>query len=238
MDIARTGKRLGILTALCLALACACMAGAAQQDPFESLFGHKAFPAGAKDFPRYIEKHWTRVLKAEQDKPCLQRDASCLEAPDAAQWIYLASKAPSMDELTLLRSVNSFFNKFPNSSDMENYGVADHWPTMAEFLQRRSGDCKAYTLSKYFALRAFGVPDDKLRIVMTHQPAYKVNHAVLAVATAKGVFILDDLVRPIDLIRPQETLRSEYIPLFMLNETGHWTFKPKTELLRAKPARQ
>jgi len=229
MGISRAGKSPCILAALCLVLACAGMAWAAT--PFEELFGHRAYPAaGQKDFPRYLERRWDKVLKAERGSPCLQRAASCLSAADAPQWLALAGKASSMDELTLLRSVNAFFNKFPAASDMKNYGVADHWPTLAEFFKHRSGDCKAYTLAKYFALRALGVPDDKLRIVMAHQPKYNLNHSVLAVATAKGVFILDDLVRPIDLIQPQEKLRSEYIPLFMLNETGRWTFRQKEEL--------
>ena len=234
MDMSRAGKRLGFLTALCLVLACSGMVWAAQPDPFDSLFGYKAFPA-EKDFPRYIERRWTKVLKVEYDKPCLQRDASCLPAPDAAQWLYLARKAPSMDELALLRSINAFFNKFPTASDMSNYGVADHWPTLAEFFSRRSGDCKAYTLAKYFALRALGMDDDKLRIVIAHHAKFKVNHAMLAVAATKGVLILTDLVRPTDLLQPQEKLASEYIPLLMLNEKGRWTFRQAEELLRAKP---
>jgi predicted transglutaminase-like cysteine proteinase len=206
---------------------------AQQQDPFERLFGHQAFPAGPGDFPVYIERHWTRVLKAEQDTPSLQRARSCLPAADAPHWLYLAGKAPAMDEMELLRAVTAFFNKFPSASDMENYGVEDRWPTLADFFSHRSGDCKAYTLSKYFALRALGLQDDKLRIVLVHVPERKANHALLAVNTAKGVFILDNNTRPLDLILPQEKFSSQFIPLFMLNEAGRWTFRQDPELLRA-----
>jgi len=233
MTILYKRARLCLLTALCLVFACVGIAGAAQPDPFERLFGHTAFSAGAKDFPRYIEKHWTRVLKEEQNNPCLQRTASCLPQVDAPSWLYLAGKASSMDEMTRLRSVNAFFNKFPAASDMQNYGVADRWPTLAEFFSRRSGDCKAYTLAKYFALRVLGVSDDQLRIVTVHLPKHRVNHSVLAVATSKGVFVLNDLVRPTDLILPQEKLSSEYIPLFMFNEKGRWTFRQEEALLGA-----
>jgi len=207
---------------------------AQQRDPFERLFGHTAFPAGAKDFPAYIDKHWTRVLQAEQSSPCLQRNTSCLPPADAPQWLYLVSKAPGMDEMQLLRTVTGFFNKFPSVSDMENYGVEDRWPTLADFFSKRSGDCKAYTLSKYFALRALGRQDDTLRIVLVHLPKRKANHAVLAVSTGKGVFILDNNTRPLDLILPHEKFRSQFIPLFMLNEKGRWTFRPDPELLRVK----
>ena len=226
----------------CLPFFCTCClllllapAQAAQQDgPFEQLFGYQAFSAGAKDFSVYLEKHWTRVLQVEQDSPCLQRTTSCLPPADALQWRYLASKAPAMDEMELLRAVTAFFNKFPSASDMENYGVQDRWPTLAEFFNLRSGDCKAYTLSKYFALRALGLQDDKIRIVLVHLHQRKANHAVLAVSTARGVFILDNNMRPLDLILPQEKFNSQFIPLFMLNENGRWTFRQDPKLLRGQ----
>ena len=205
-----------------------------QHDPFKQLFGHTAFPAGAEDFPVYIARHWARVLKAEQASPCLQRHASCLPHADAPQWLYLASKASAMEEMELLRTVTAFFNKFPAASDMQNYGVEDRWPTLADFFSHRSGDCKAYSLSKYFALRALGLQDDRLRIVLVHLPERKANHALLAVNTARGVFILDNNTRPLDLILPQEKFLSRFIPLFMLNETGRWTFRPDPALLHAK----
>jgi len=207
---------------------------AEQHDPFERLLGYQAFPATAKDFPVYIEKQWTRVLQAERDRPCLQRNTSCLPPADAPQWLYLAGKAPGMDEMQLLRTVTGFFNKFPAASDMANYGVADRWPTLADYFSHRSGDCKAYCLSKYFALRALGRTDETLRIVLVHIPQRKANHAVLAVSTGKGVFILDNNTRPLDLILPQEKFHSQFIPLFMLNAQGRWTFRPDPELLLAK----
>ena len=224
----------GLCCLVCFALFPLLSARATQPDPFERLFGYQAVPAaGPQDFPVYLERHWTRVLKEEQNKPCLQRTTSCLPSADASQWLYLAGKAPVMDEMTRLRTVSSFFNKFPSASDRENYGVEDHWPTLAEFFSRRSGDCKAYALAKYFALRALGTSDDKLRIVIVHIPARKANHAMLAVDTAKGVFILDNNMRPLDLILPQEKLHSQFVPFFMINEKGRWTFNQDTKLLHA-----
>jgi len=102
---------------------------------------------------------------------------------------------------------------------------------MADFSSRGSGDCKAYTLSKDFALRALGMDDDRLRIVLVHLPKRGVDHAVLAVATTKGVMILDSILH---LVLPQEKFRSEYLPLFMLNASGRWTFRQDMELARAK----
>ena len=222
---------------ICLALG-VLPARAAQQGPFDRLFGYQATAVKWHEFPLNMEKHWRRVLKAEQQSPCLQRDSACLSSVDAKQWQYLLSKAPSMDELTLLRSVNAFFNKFPVASDMQLYGKEDYWPTLAEFFRNRSGDCKAYTLAKYFALRTLGMDAGKLRFVMVFQPANMANHAVLAVATTKGVYILDNNVRPIDLIQTQEKCASRFIPMYMLNEQGRWNFGQDEAQLRAKYAKK
>ena len=244
MDVSPTHAarpRLAWLTGLvCLAVFfCLLVSAQAAQrsDPFEWLFGVRAFPAKPKEIPANVEKNWMRVLHAEQASPCLLRSTSCLSPADAPQWLSLAAKAAEMEEMELLRTVNALFNSFPYASDIENYGVEDRWPTMADFSSRRAGDCKAHTLAKYFALHALGVPDERLRIVLVHLPRRKVNHAVLAVDTSRGVIILDGNVRPQALILPQEALRSEFIPLFMLNARGRWTFKPDVELLRARCAR-
>jgi len=241
MDVFPFGMVRPRLTGLLFCLACLLFSGAffpagagQEQEPFSQFLGYSAFPAGRNDFPLYIEQSWDRVFQAERDTPCLQRTTSCLPPADAPQWVYLASKAPAMEEMELLRSVNAFFNKFPSASDMDNYGMEDHWPTLADVFSHRSGDCKAYTLSKYFALRALGLPDDKLRIVLVHLPKRGANHAVLAVDTAKGVFILDNNTRPLDLILPEEKFSTQFIPLFMLNEKGRWTFRQSPALLRAK----
>jgi predicted transglutaminase-like cysteine proteinase len=239
MDISPTRmQRHPLLLRLLCLLVCASLpvlpARAAQQGaPFEQLFGRQAFAAGTQDFPLHIRKHWLRLLQTEQRNPCLQRDASCLPQADAPQWLYLVRKAPAMKEMELLRAVNAFFNKFPSAQDVESYGVNDRWPTPADFAGRRSGDRKAYALSKYFALRALGMRDDALRIVLAHLPERKATHALLAVATAGGVFILDNAVRPIDLILPQEHFASRCIPLVMFNEKGRWTFRQDMALLGA-----
>ena len=222
-------QRLRLVCLVCL-LACAVLpapAGAAQTVPqdkgFDRLFGYEALPAGTQELPIHIRKHWLRTLSIEQKKPCLQRDTSCLPQADAPSWLYLAKKASSMEEMELLRTVNAFCNKFP-AADAENYGPSDHWPVPADLFNRRAGDAKVYALAKYFALRALGVQDDKLRIVLAHLPERKAVHAMLAVATAKGVFILDNAVRPIDLLLPAANYIPRYVPLLMLNEKGRWHF--------------
>ena len=231
------------MTRLCLLACLVCLslcvlsvpaAMAAQPEPFARLFGVDAYIAEGQDFPLHIKKHWLKVLKAEKDAPCLQKNASRLPQPDASHWLNLTRQASTMDAMSRLRAVNAFFNKFPASTNQENFGDKDRWPSMEDFFNRRAGDRKAYALSKYFALRALGVPDDKLRIVLAHLPERKAPHAVLAVATDKGVFILDNDVQPLDLILPQEKFNARFIPLLMFNEKGRWIFRQNMDLLNAR----
>ena len=237
MATSRTGMTRWHLLPLAFCLVCLLLplplVQAEQRDPFASLFGHTAFRAHPGDIPLKLERNWRKVLKAEQDAPSLRRDTSHLLPPDAPHWLYLADKAPAMDEMRLLCTVNAFFNKFRYASDMENYGVKDQWHSPAKFFSRRAGDCKAYTLAKYFALRALGMQDDKLRIVLVHLPRRKLFHSMLAVDTANGVFILDNLTRPIDTILPHNKFSAECIPLFMFNEKGRWTFRQDLQAMLA-----
>ena len=220
------------LLACLICLACITSAPAAQtapKDPFARLFGYEALVAGQEDFPLHIKKYWLMVIKAERDAPCLQ-GATCLQQLDAVQWRNLAGKARTMDETELLRAVNAFCNKYPAGQD-EKYGHRDRWPIPADLFDRRAGDAKAFALAKYFALRALNIPEEKLRIVLAYLPERKAAHAVLAAATNKGVFILDNDVRPLDLVLPQDNFLSRYIPLLMFNEKGRWTFGQNMEVL-------
>jgi predicted transglutaminase-like cysteine proteinase len=174
------------------------------------------------------------VLHAEEQNPCLQLEMSCLAGADASRWLELVDKAPQLDEMALLHAVNAFFNSFPYVADAENYGVEDRWPSMADFSSRRAGDCKAKALAKYFALRTLGVDDDRMRIVLAYMPKRKLDHAMLAVASSRGVVILDNIARPSGMLLPPETLGAEYVPLFKFNETGRWTFRQDRNQARVK----
>ncbi len=198
---------------------------AAADAPFARLFGVAAVPVPEAHFPADVERHWQRVLKAEREQPSLGRKSSRLPVAEGGQWLYFAGKAPKMGEMDLLRGVNVFFNRFPSGADIKNYGVEEYWAAPAEFFEKRSGDCEDYVLAKYFALRVFGYDDDRLRIVLLYSVTEKQHHAVLAVNTSKGVFILDNNVRPPELILPQGQFASRYIPRYMLNEKGRWVFE-------------
>jgi predicted transglutaminase-like cysteine proteinase len=77
------------------------------------------------------------------------------------------------------------------------------------------GDCKAYSISKYFALVEAGVAADHLRLVIVHARGQSGNHMVLAALWQDHWFILDNLT--LRLV-PDEA--SEYEPLLVLDDKG------------------
>lgn len=77
------------------------------------------------------------------------------------------------------------------------------------------GDCKAYSITKYFALFEAGIPANHLRLVIVHVPGQTGNHMVVAVLWQDRWFILDNLT--LTLV-PDDA--SEYVPLLVLDDKG------------------
>ena len=80
----------------------------------------------------------------------------------------------------------------------------------------KEGDCKAYSIAKYFALREAGISPDHLRLVVVVHPNHgQENHMVVATLWHDQWLILDNLT----LALVPFTL-SEYVPLLVLDESG------------------
>lgn len=119
-------------------------------------------------------------------------------------------------ELEALQTANSFFNRIPFLSDTEHWSAEDYWATPAETVGSNGGDCEDYSIAKYFLLKEFGVPIERLRI--TYVKAVKLNqaHMVLAYYAAPGAepLILDNLE---DRVRPASD-RSDLVPVYSFND--------------------
>jgi predicted transglutaminase-like cysteine proteinase len=88
------------------------------------------------------------------------------------------------------------------------------WLTPVEAISS-GGDCKAYSIAKYFALLETGIAADHLRLVIVHAPARSGNHMVVAVLWQNRWLILDNLT----LMLVPDSL-SDYVPLLVLDEKG------------------
>ena len=102
------------------------------------------------------------------------------------------------------------------TSDMAQWGVADHWSPPFETLRTHRGDCEDYAIVKYVALLQAGLSRSDVKIVILRTILPKQDHAVVAARVDGQWLILDNrrlaLVRDIDMIG--------CIPRFLLDEDG------------------
>jgi predicted transglutaminase-like cysteine proteinase len=102
------------------------------------------------------------------------------------------------------------------TTDLAQWGVADRWSGPLETLATSRGDCKDYAIAKYVALKAAGVADRDVRLVVVHDVAVGENHAVVAVRLDGAWVILDN--RWLALVQDRQMPRT--IPLFVLDGDG------------------
>lgn len=113
--------------------------------------------------------------------------------------------------------VNSLVNQTRYITDSKNYGQNDYWATPVEFLTR-GGDCEDFAIAKYTALRALGVPEERLRLAIVQDMKKNVPHAILIVYTDNGAIILDNQIKtPVSADRV-----SHYKPIFSINRDAWW----------------
>jgi len=213
-------RRFSICRTVCLAWCCACLAllpaGSLADDAHPAdgaaakirLFGTIEFRSKLKDTPQ-----WERVVAEERKKSGLDNPVGL-----AASWPATreALKGKTLPEQ--LHGVNAFFNRYPYRLDEDIYGVRNYWSTPAEFM-RNSGDCKDYSIIKYYALKQLGINPNSLRIVVLTDTIRNLAHAVVAVYHEGNAYILDNMS---NLVLPHTRLM-HYRPQFSVNETYRWT---------------
>jgi predicted transglutaminase-like cysteine proteinase len=102
------------------------------------------------------------------------------------------------------------------TSDFAQWGIADRWSAPLETFTTRRGDCEDYAIAKYVALRAAGVPETDVRLIVVRNKAVDQYHAVVAVRLDGDWIILDN--RWLALVRDREMWRAT--PLFELDDDG------------------
>lgn len=113
--------------------------------------------------------------------------------------------------------VNDVVNQIPYVNDSAIYGKTDYWATPMEFV-KNGGDCEDFAITKYVSLRALGVPEERMRLVVLQDMQKNIPHAVLVVYTEKGPVVLDNQIKralPVEKI-------SHYKPIFSINRDSWW----------------
>ena len=123
----------------------------------------------------------------------------------------------------MVAGVNEVVNRISYISDANIYGQSDYWATPMEFIQN-GGDCEDFAITKYVALRALGIPEERMRILILQDMQKNIPHAVLVVYTDNGPMLLDNQIKT---VTPVERV-SHYKPIFSINRDSWWLHtKPK-----------
>lgn len=132
----------------------------------------------------------------------------------------------AFNEADQVAAVNSFYNRrVVFREDAENWGQNDYWASPLESLNRGTGDCEDYAISKYATLVAMGVTHSKLRLVYVRAliggpGGVAMPHMVLAYYPSPGAepLILDNLIHDVR----SASLRPDLSPVFSFNADGLW----------------
>lgn len=126
----------------------------------------------------------------------------------------------------MVAGVNDIVNRIPYINDSDIYGKSDHWATPMEFI-KNGGDCEDFAITKYVALRALGVPEERMRVLVLQDLQKNIPHAILIVYTDNGPVLLDNQIKTVTHLDRV----SHYKPIFSINREGWWLHtKPKTNV--------
>ena len=135
------------------------------------------------------------------------------------EWQGLLKELVQLPDREKLERVNAAFNRHPYVSSYKNWGEINYWETPYEFL-RKNGQCQDYSIAKFMMLRAAGIPNERLRIVIVRDDERQLDHAVL-VAYIRGEALLLD--NQLTSVVPVAKVR-RYSPYYSINETGWWLY--------------
>lgn len=120
-----------------------------------------------------------------------------------------AAVTHGLGEATMIERVNRWVNhKIAYIEDDRNYRQRDFWATADETVGRGSGDCEDFAILKMHMLRAAGIDDDRMKLVLLRDLAINADHAFLLVRSNAGWVVLDNMTdriydgRRADAVRP------------------------------------
>ena len=137
-------------------------------------------------------------------------------------WGELKARLEKLSRMEQLRQVSLFWNKWPYRTSIEAYGK-NYWAAPYEFL-KLSGNCKEYSIAKFFTLRELGFLPDHMRIVVVMETIRNIAHAVLVVYLEGDAYVLDNLSNN----AISHTRYRNYEPRYSVNDQSRWAhIKPK-----------
>lgn len=138
------------------------------------------------------------------------------------RFLSIVKAAAAHDGVARLGEINRAFNlAIRPVSDRAQYGVDDHWTSPLATLAAGAGDCEDYAIAKLVALRAAGVADDDLRLVIIREAASGEDHAVVAARVDGHWRMLDNRT----FVMLEDSNFGKYRPLFAIDAEGAKRFE-------------
>ena len=94
--------------------------------------------------------------------------------------------------------------------------VPGNWSSALDLVRLGTGDCKAYSIAKYLALREAGVSRENVRLVIVRNRSRNEDHMIVAVYQNDQWLVLDELT----MLLLQDWQEQNYVPLFVLDSLG------------------
>ena len=146
---------------------------------------------------------------------CREQSESC-SSPAAIEFVNITKEGERHEGLARIGHLNRAANFAIRLLDTAH--ADDEWRSPLAILARSSGDCKHYAVLKYAMLRELGVSPDALKILVVEVRSIQQQHAILAVRTEKGRWLLLDN-HTLMLVESSMAL-DYYDPLYEFDQNG------------------
>lgn len=164
------------------------------------LFGSVALAVAATP----LDRRWKAVARRPADAALSRWAASLRNRPEAER----------------LDIVNRLVNqRIAFADDIRQFGRGDVWQSAADSLRRGRGDCEDYAIAKLQLLRAAGLAERDLYLVILKDLARRSDHAVLAVRSGGRLWVLDN---GSDRVTDSADI-ADYRPIFTYAAGRRWT---------------
>ncbi len=139
---------------------------------------------------------WRRLqpaIRLEMQLLALCRNGAAACPSAAGRFLAVIDAAHWRDGRARVGTINRAVNlAIKPQSDPARFGATDVWSTPLTTFEAGAGDCEDYAIAKYVALRAAGMADEDLRLVILHDRRVNEDHAVVAARVNDEWLILDN----------------------------------------------
>jgi predicted transglutaminase-like cysteine proteinase len=164
------------------------------------VFGSTALPIDSTP----LDRRWRNVAGRPADAGASRWAASLRNQPEAQR----------------IEAINRFVNaRIAFVDDSQQFGRNDVWQSASDALRRGRGDCEDYAITKLQLLRAAGLAERDLYLVIVKDLVRRSDHAVLAVHSGGRLLVLDNGT---DKVTDSADI-SDYRPIFTYAAGNRWT---------------